>query len=141
MTFKTFRGKKAALIGKVDFREFAKMCICRMYTIDRSEVIKIFHLFLYSIKINLLKHVLWDKMWSRTIVEVNRNWNMPKILKLQKLYVVMALSICWTYLSDVPIDDVKKSCTNRPILGLSVDNRISFQNHFNFLNLNSFGHL
>ena len=75
---------------------------------DRSEVIKIFHFFLYSIKINLLKHVLWDKMWSRTIGEVNWNWNMPKILKLQKLYVVMALSICWTYLSDVPIDDVKK---------------------------------
>ena len=76
---------------------------------DRSEVIKIFHFFLYSIKINLLKHVLWDKMWSRTIGEVNWNWNMPKILKLQKLYVVMALSICWTYLSDVPIDDVKKN--------------------------------
>ena len=45
----------------------------------------------------------------------------------------MALSICWTYLSDVPIDDVKKkSYTNRPILGLSADNRISAQNHFIF---------
>ena len=35
----------------------------------------------------------------------------------------MALSICQMYLSDVPIDDEKKrSCTNRPILGLSIDN-------------------
>ena len=31
---KTFKGKKSALIGKVDFRELAKMFICRMYTID-----------------------------------------------------------------------------------------------------------
>ena len=45
----------------------------------------------------------------------------------------MALSICWTYLSDVPIEHVKKkSCTNRPILGLSADNRISAQKHFIF---------
>ena len=29
---------------------------------DRFEVIKIFHLFLYSIKINLFKHVFWDKI-------------------------------------------------------------------------------
>ena len=30
----------------------------------------------------------------------------------------MALSICWTYLSDVPIDDdKKKTCTNRLVLG------------------------
>ena len=29
---------------------------------DRFEVIKIFHLFLYPIEINLFKHVLWDKM-------------------------------------------------------------------------------
>ena len=34
---------------------------------------------------------------------------MPKILKLQKLWkVVMALSICWTYLPDLPIDHEKK---------------------------------
>ena len=52
---------------------------------DRFEVIKIFHLFLYSIEINLFKHVLSDKMWSRTIGELNLNWTMPKILKLQKL--------------------------------------------------------
>ena len=33
---------------------------------------------------------------------------MPEILKLQKLQkVFMALSIYWTYLSDVPIDDEK----------------------------------
>ena len=44
----------------------------------------------------------------------------------------MALSICWTYLSDVSIDDKKKSCTNRLILGLSIDYKISFQNHFIF---------
>ena len=44
----------------------------------------------------------------------------------------MALSIYWTYLSDVSIDDKKKSCTNRLILGLSIDYKISFQNHFIF---------
>ena len=33
-TFKTFRGTNSALIWKVDFRELAKMCIWRMYTID-----------------------------------------------------------------------------------------------------------
>ena len=32
--FKTFREKISVLIGKNDFRELAKMCICRMYTID-----------------------------------------------------------------------------------------------------------
>ena len=42
----------------------------------------------------------------------------------------MALSICRTYLLYVPIKEVKKSCTNRLILELSIDNRISFQNHF-----------
>ena len=53
----------------------------------------------------------------------------------------MALSICRTYLSDVPIDDEKKkSRTNRLILGLTFDNRISFQNHFIFLNVNCSGH-
>ena len=52
---------------------------------DRFEVIKIFHLFLYSIEINLFKHVRWDKMWRRTIGALNVNWTMPKILKLQKL--------------------------------------------------------
>ena len=50
---------------------------------DRFEVIKIFHLFLYSIEINLFKHLLWNKMWSRTIRELNLNWTMPKILKFQ----------------------------------------------------------
>ena len=44
----------------------------------------------------------------------------------------MALSIYWTYLSDVPIDGEKKSCTNRLTLGLSIDNRTSFQNYFIF---------
>ena len=53
----------------------------------------------------------------------------------------MALSICCTYLSDVPIDDEKKSCTNRFILRLSIDNIISFQNHFIFLNVNCSGKL
>ena len=53
----------------------------------------------------------------------------------------MALSICWTYLSDVPIDDEKKSYTNGLILGLTIDNRISFQNNFIFLNVNCSGHL
>ena len=58
---------------------------------------------------------------------------MPEILKLQKLQkVFMALSIYWTYLSDVPIDGEKKSCTNRLTLGLSIDNRTSFQNYFIF---------
>ena len=52
---------------------------------DRFEVIKIFYLFLNSIEINLFKCILWDKMWSRTIVELNLNWTMPKILKFQKL--------------------------------------------------------
>ena len=52
---------------------------------DRYEEIKIFHLFSYFIEINLFKHVLWDKVWSRTIGELNLNWTMPKILKLQKL--------------------------------------------------------
>ena len=33
----------------------------------------------------------------------------------------MPLSICWTYLLDVAIDDVKKSCTSRLILRLSID--------------------
>ena len=62
---------------------------------------------------------------------------MPKISKLQKLLkVAMALSICWTYLSDVPTDNEKrKSCTNRLILRLRIDNRISFQNDFIFLML------
>ena len=79
---------------------------------NRSEVIKIFHLFLYSIEISLFKHVLWDKMWSRTIGELNLNWTMPKILKLQKLKkFVMTLSICWTYQSGEPIDGVKKNLT------------------------------
>ena len=40
---------------------------------DRVEVIKIFHLLLYSIEINLFKHVFGDKMWSRTIGELNLN--------------------------------------------------------------------
>ena len=40
-------------------------------------------------------------------------------------------------LSDVPVGrnyrrQKKKSCTNRLILGLSIDNRISFQNYFIF---------
>ena len=49
----------------------------------------------------------------------------------------MALSICRAYLSDVPInDEKKKSYTNRLILGLSIDNRIRFQNHFIFWNVN-----
>ena len=52
---------------------------------DRCEVIKIFHLFLYSIETNLFKYVLWDKMWRRTIGELNLNWFMSKILKLQIL--------------------------------------------------------
>ena len=62
---------------------------------------------------------------------------MSKIVKFQKLKkVVMALSICRTYLSDVPMDDEKKkSCANRLILGLSIGNRISFQNHLIFLML------
>ena len=30
--------------------------------LDKFEVIRIFHLFLYSIEINLFKQVLWDKM-------------------------------------------------------------------------------
>ena len=48
----------------------------------------------------------------------------------------MALSICRTYLADVPMDDEKKkSWTNRLILGLSIDNRISFQNYLIFLML------
>ena len=52
----------------------------------------------------------------------------------------MALSICRTYLSDVPIDDVKKKpYTN--ILELTTDNRINFQNHFIFLLVNRSGHL
>ena len=59
---------------------------------------------------------------------------MPKILKLQTLWkVFMALSICWTYLSDVPIDDQKRKILHKPFyIGTSVDNRISFQNHFIF---------
>ena len=40
---------------------------------DRFEVIKIFHLFLYSIEMNLFKRVHWDKMWRRTIGELNLN--------------------------------------------------------------------
>ena len=37
---------------------------------------------------------------------------MSKLLKLQKLKKgVMAMGICWMYLSDVPIDEEKK---NRP---------------------------
>ena len=62
---------------------------------DRSEVIKIFHLFWYSIEINLFKHVLRDKMWSRTIGELNLDWTMPKILKLKK----SVGRTCRTYLS------------------------------------------
>ena len=89
---------------------------------DRFEVIKIFHLFLNSIEINLFKHMLWDKMGSRTVGELNLNWTMPKTLKFQKSYkVVMALSICRTYLSDVPIDEEKKSCTNRLILEPAIE--------------------
>ena len=61
VTFKTFMGKKSALIGKVDFRELTKICICRMYTID-LRYSKYFIHSLYSTEINLLKHVLWDKM-------------------------------------------------------------------------------
>ena len=34
VTFKTFRGKKLALIDKADFQELAKMRICQMYKID-----------------------------------------------------------------------------------------------------------
>ena len=34
VTFKTFRGKKSALIDKADFQELAKMRICQMYKID-----------------------------------------------------------------------------------------------------------
>ena len=52
---------------------------------DRFEVIKILHLFLYSIEINLFKHVLWDKIWSRTMGALNLNWTMPEILKLKTL--------------------------------------------------------
>ena len=52
---------------------------------DRSEAIKIFHLFLYSFEVNPFKHVLWGKMLSRTIGELNLNGIIPKILKLQKL--------------------------------------------------------
>ena len=41
---------------------------------------------------------------------------MSKLLKLQKLKKgVMAMGICWMYLSDVPIDEEKKkSPTNCP---------------------------
>ena len=52
---------------------------------DRFDVIKLFHLLLNSIEINLLKYVLLDKMWSRTIGELNIIWAMPKIFTLQKL--------------------------------------------------------
>ena len=52
---------------------------------DRSEVIRVFRLFLYSVDINLFNYVLWDKMWSRTIGELNLNWTLRKLLKLQKL--------------------------------------------------------
>ena len=45
---------------------------------DRFEVIKIFNLFLYSIEINLFKHIRSDKMWSRTVGELNLNWTMHK---------------------------------------------------------------
>ena len=51
---------------------------------DRFDVIKIFHLLLNSLEINLLKYVFLDKMWSRTIGELNLNWAMPKIFTLQK---------------------------------------------------------
>ena len=67
VTFKTFRGKKSSFIGKVDFRENVHLLDVH----DRFDVIKVFHLFLYSIEINLLNHVLWDKIRSRTIGELN----------------------------------------------------------------------
>ena len=49
-------------------------------------------------------------------------------------------------LSDVPVGRnyrlrKKKSCTNRLILRVSIDNRISFHNHFIFFKVNCSGHL
>ena len=64
---------------------------------DRFQVIKIFHLFLYSIEIYLFKQVLWDRIWSRTIGELNLNWTMPKILKLQKLCLEEDVPVGCTY--------------------------------------------
>ena len=50
------------------------------------------------------------KCEAEQYVKSNLNWTMPKILKLQKLLkVAMALSICWTYLSDEPTDNEKKN--------------------------------
>ena len=98
VTLKTFRGKNQHLWESWFSR------ICRNVHLsdihDRSEVIKIFHFFLYSLEIDLFKHLPWDKMWSRTIGELNLNWTMPEISNLKKPWkTVMALSICWTYLS------------------------------------------
>ena len=82
------------------------------------------------------------KMWNRTIGELNSNGTVPKILKLQnyKRFTRLCQSVgctCQTYYQRRK----KKSCTNGFMLGLSVNNRVSFQNHFVFLNVNCSGHL
>ena len=99
--------KNQHLLGKLIFENWPNVHLSDVH--DRFEVIKIFYLFWYSIEISLFKHILWYKMWSRIKGELNLNWTLPKILKFQKLLkVVMVLSICLTYLSNVPIDDEKK---------------------------------
>ena len=75
--------KNQRLLGKLISRIGQNVHLSDVH--DRFEVIKIFHLFLNSIEINLFKHMLWDKVWSRAIGELNLNWTMPKTLKFQKL--------------------------------------------------------
>ena len=60
VTFKTFRGKNKHLLAKLISRAGQNVHLSDVH--DRFEVIKIFHLLLYSIEISLFKHVLWDKM-------------------------------------------------------------------------------
>ena len=56
---------------------------------------------------------------------------MPKILKFQKLLkVVIALSICRTYLSNIPIDDEIFFLQKPAHIGTKYGNRISFQMFF-----------
>ena len=58
VTFKTFREKLSTYWESWFLRIDQNVHWSDVH--DRSEVIKIFHLFLYSKEINLLKHVLWE---------------------------------------------------------------------------------
>ena len=82
MNFKTSTGKNQHLLRKLIFENWPKCAFvgCTQKIWGNQNIS-----FLYAIEINLFKDVLWDKMWSRTIGELNLNETMPKILKLQKL--------------------------------------------------------